>query len=272
MNDPDRKTAANFADHKAGETKEIIEKRYAATGDFYCGKEFYGQGQLTIKDDIITTSAHILTKSVKTCPVTLAPLSKCKFTLRHEGKLHDFDIDRIVDTGFKCTSNGQKLKGSQDWIVLKLKKHVDPKIRPYPIAQSSSFVAENPDVVMVAKSHDFNPTNKSDIRLAERHYGRCHLRSVYGERTSPLAVESDCDASPNSSGGSVLVPGDQPELLAIVSGGLEDCGSSDKTGPYQKGCWATVMTPIAGDFRRTLEDIKSNDFPGYESAQPDKRF
>ena len=255
VGEADRKTAAEFADKAAGETKDMIERRYAATGDFACGDAF-GQGQLTIKNDIVTTSAHIFGDG-SVCPIKNPPLNQCKFTIRSGGKLQDYDIDRIVGIGYKCGAPGTKLKANDDWLVLKLKVPVGPTVRPCAINKDPSKVFDIKDIVQVGKSHDFNPTNQKDMRTAVRHYARCGIQYVYGDRDLPLAVETDCDSSGNSSGSSVLTPGQNPILLGINKGAVTSCDAPNKIGPYRQGCWATMMTPIAGDLLamlRTLEE------------------
>ena len=261
----DRQTAEDFAEKQKGETKKDIESRYAATGDFSCGPQSFGQGSVAIKDDIVVTSAHIQASGGNTCPLKNVPIDRCKFTLKVNGKLQDYDVDRIVDTGHKCRFDGEELKRSQDWLVLKLKTHVDKSVRPYGINKDLSRLSDQLDVVQVAKSNDWNPTKQSSLRLGERHYSRCSLRHAYGAREQPAVVETDCDSSGNSSGGSVLSADKDPQLLGIVTGAINSCGKPDKTGPYRMGCWATGMTPISGEFQKTLESLgnapsKANDF------------
>ena len=253
----DRQTADDFADKTKGETRADIEKRYGATGDFTCGPQHFGQGSVTIKDDIVVTSAHIQTNGGYVCPLKISPIDRCKFTLKVNGKLQDYDIDRVVDTGYKCQFPGEKLKPNQDWLVLKLKKHVDRSVTPYQINKDLSRLSDQLDVVQVAKSNDWNPTKQKAVRLGERHYSHCSLRHVYGGRSQPLLVESDCDTTGNSSGGSVLTSEATPQLLGIVNGGIDTCGLPDKTGPYRKGCWATGVTPISGDLQKTLSALDS---------------
>ena len=269
VGDADRKIAGDFARGEPGQTRSTIEARYSATGDFSCGIEHFGQGQLTIKNNIITTSAHTFFGGTE-CPLKPAPISKCKFTAMVRGKPQDYAIEQLVATGFKCTSDGQKLKPSQDWVIFKLKASVDNSVRPYAVIKDPSKIFEQKPIVVVSKSHDFNPTKKEFLRDAERHYSRCEIQYVYGNSSKPLAVESDCDTSGNSSGGSVLTPGPNPILLGVHSGAAESCGTPGRTGPYQRGCWAAVMTPIAGDFLTALTQVepiaddrpvKPQDFP-----------
>ena len=252
-------TAADFANKSAGETKATIEKRYAATGDFSCGPDFFGQGALTVRDNIVATAAHINTSGSLVCPLTRVSISKCKFTLKVDGNLQDYDIDSVLGSGPKCDHPGQKIKPSQDWMVLKLKKHVSGAVQPYTVNDDPTLLTDQKGVVQVAKSTDWNPTNKKSVRDGERHYGRCNLQKVAGERTRPLSVETDCDTSGNSSGGSVLTPGTVPILLGVVSGTRDDCGSPQKKGPYTAGCWSSVMTPITGDFLALLKSQQESE-------------
>ena len=252
--DPDRKTAEDFADKSIGETKQTIENRYAATGDFSCGDAHFGQGQVTIKDNIITTAAHVYAGR-DNCPLKNPPLRNCKFTAMLDGKTQDYAIESVVNTGYKCSSSDQTFKVSEDWIILKLKDSVDSRIRPYPIDRDPTRLSRQKNIVHVSKSHDFNPTSQTHMRTAARHYGRCELKYVYGESPRPTVLETDCDSSGNSSGGSILTPGANPELLAITSGSLDKCGANNKTGSYQHGCWSSVATPVSGEFFESLNAL-----------------
>src|SRR4051794_40127337 len=74
IDDPDRKTDQEYADIHH-EDVQTIRDRYAATGDFSCGGN-HGQAQFTVKDDVITTSAHNIFKD-DTCELLSEDLSKC---------------------------------------------------------------------------------------------------------------------------------------------------------------------------------------------------
>ncbi|MGZ3722203.1 MAG: hypothetical protein ACXVA9_04685, partial [Bdellovibrionales bacterium] len=93
-----RKTVTEFAT-ATGQDPNVVDQKYSATGDLSCAGKG-GTAQVTIKNNLITTSAHALFNP-KTC-VPIASPSGCTFTLKNiKGDVQKIKVKELLATGIK---------------------------------------------------------------------------------------------------------------------------------------------------------------------------
>ena len=151
IDDPDRRTEDDFALENK-EDPAVVKRRYAATGAINCknGKS-YASAQLTIKGNIVTTSAHIF-KNYETCAFKFEP-SDCLFIFEFEGKQRKIRFEKKSASGFDGKSCPQDV--SDDWVILKLSESVT-EVNPYQVDQGAiAVVNDKSKVITVARSMDF---------------------------------------------------------------------------------------------------------------------
>ena len=264
--DPDRKSAQDFG-LAHGMSAGQVEKRYSATGDIICPNGA-GQAQVTVKGDTVTTSAHMIYHG-DDCK-EIVPFRSCKFQLTIDGKKQEYKFKAILKSGRNCP-NDLPLETADDWIVFRLEKAVDPRVKPYAIPGIGRGKAAPGDkIVTVAKSHDWPDVGRTLLRDRPRHYGECQLK-----KSSVHEIQSNCDTSAGSSGGSVLTTGEDPVLIGIVSGQINpkrnpNCEKRpDNTGAYQPDCWGSVAVAVGGDFRSAIMEATGlNDDAGQSNSNP----
>lgn len=277
VGEADRKTAGEYgAAH--GLTAREVERRYAATGNLVCqvnnGKnEEFGQAQLTLKNDIITTAAHVLMPG-GACNKA-AVLDQCRFVIRVDGKDQGYPIASVIATGYTCPYKGDR-SVDQDWSVLRLEKSVDARVKPYGVRKDWTLTLHrNENVVLVGRSGDW-PTG-STARMPERprHYGDCKTGSTDQFGTSGL-IEHDCDTSDGASGGSLLTPGPEPVLLGVTYGSIVPGGKKcdpeiGKTGrdEFKEDCWAGLSVPVAKNFQAAILKAAGADLPSFNNRAPE---
>lgn len=234
-----------------------IRSTYAPTGDIKCGGLFWG-GQLTKKDDIITSAAHTFFND--DCSPKWPNLSECRFTVEINGKEKDYEIESLQATGFLC--NRVPLKTKDDWVILKLREHVP--LKPYRVDQASTnqAIANGGKLVAVGKSSDFYQ-RQGDKNILPKHYGDCQTNDQ-GTGNDRGAIVTDCDSAQTSSGSSRLNDDlDNPALVAIHSGGSEtreDLDRAWKNGrpnskPYDRLDWSSIATPVSGELLEILNAL-----------------
>lgn len=260
VDNPDRKIDVAYA--KAHhEPVEKVRKRFAPTGDFHCGSgtDDWG-GQITVRGDIVTTSAHGFYND--DCTPRHPDLSECHFKLMVDGKEKSFEISNIEAHGFQCSR--MPFHSKDDWAVVRLKESAPPSIKPYRIdkAQTANTVAGT-KVVMVGKSSDFYYQSGGKI-VFPKHYGDCEVKALMvGKERGTFAT--NCDSAELSSGYSVLSGDvDDPILLGIFRGGtetheqLEQAWKNRKpnVGKFDAYAWSTYATPVSGELYDILEALK----------------
>ena len=161
-------------------------------------------------------------------------------------------------------------------MVLRLKKPVDARIKPYAIrADYSLALHQNEGVVQIGRSGDWPAGHVGNMSERARHYGDCKTGSADQFGTSGL-VETDCDSDSGSSGGSVVTPGPDPVLVAINHGSIEhgSPGCDPKIGAtghddYHPNCWAGLAAPIAKDLQAAVLKAAGTALPGVGSRPPE---
>ena len=202
---PDRKSAQSFGGKTASRAE--VERRFGGSGDFVCGPDF-GQAQVILNGDTIITSAHMLMPS-NTCDGPVRSVDSCKFTLRVEGKIKAYEIDRPLDTGYRCPHAGV-FKTQDDWVVLKLKEKVDSRVKPYKVGRANAAAVQpGAQVIQVAKSNDFTLNGAKLMADAERHYANCSIKYAYGQSVTSQ-LETDLRYQPQFIGRRLVLDGSRP--------------------------------------------------------------
>jgi hypothetical protein len=259
IDEDDRRTEDQYAKEnknaKTGqvETVDTIKKRYAATGAINCGNgKVYGSAQLTLKDNLITTSAHALL-DMDSCAVLAAP-SDCVFVVYSHGKERQIKIDKKIKSGYDGKTCPQAME--DDWLVLKLSEHVDD-VKPYQVDPKAVTKMHNgSDVVAVGRSKDFRTftlVNGQRLYNFPKHVGNCKVKDTF--EFPATRIYTNCDSSKFSSGGSLLSENsDSVTLLAIHQGSMETAEQANAAmvsgvpnrGEYSKAQRYSSYIPIAG--------------------------
>ena len=252
----DRQTAAEFG-KKNNESAAVVEHRYGASGDLKC--EQFGfisgaQAQLVMRGDTILANAHGLFFG-SACEKPFS-LNACTFTIEREGKKTAYKIDSQLASGWKCPPPTEKANAlNKDWVILKLKKSVDPKVKPYQLVDPPcANEIGSADVVAVGKSVDYRLNGK--ISPDAKHYARCEIiRSACFNSTA--VMKSNCDSDHGSSGSGLFLDEKNPKVFGIVVAMVDACPKDAKarTGPYNAACFHAQSIPIAGDLKKELEGL-----------------
>lgn len=258
FDEPDRKVDVQYA--KAhNENVEVIRKRFAPTGDFHCGQgnDWFG-GQLTIKDNVVTSSAHAFFND--DCTRRHADLSQCKFILIVDGKERSFEIEKIEGSGYLC--NRIPFRAKDDWAVIRLKERVPPQIKPYRVDPRVTAAIQGKKVVAVGKSSDFYYQAGNKI-IFPKHYADCIAKTTLtGPENGTIAT--NCDSAERTSGSSLLAGNvDDPILVGVHSGSsethqqLEQAWKNHKPnqGKFDSLDWASYATPVSGEFYEFLSTM-----------------
>ncbi len=151
--------------------------RFAATGLVRCGGAV-GTAQLTLRNDIITTAAHVLIGN------NGQPRTSCTFQSTGSGEPVTIDPQSIKAGSRTPLSD----PATNDWAVARLTRPIQ-NVTPYGLASAGSKPGS---VFMVAGG------NKRADRMGTE---RCNARGMLG--TSARGVREfaiDCNAAPGSSG------------------------------------------------------------------------
>ena len=240
--DADRRTKMDYArENKLTEAE--VEKRHLGSGDLYCEKS-QSQGMVSVKDNLILVAGHALGYE-DYCAKPIKPASSCKFVIHISDETLVYDIEAEVAVGFNCPQHkNSEMPPYNDWAILRLKKHVDRRIKPYAVAIVDPMDVDT-KVVAVGKSKDFYPNAKFDDK--PRHYGNCDIKkieSILGEATQ---FQTNCDADHGLSGGGLFRPGPNPTVIGIfhsIASGCKDGTGANGTGDFQMNCWGSMVTPI----------------------------
>lgn len=254
VDDADRRTEEQYAS-ESNMTLEEVQAKFGASGSIVC-RNTTGSGQLTVKNNIATTSAHLFFDP-KTCNVVNEP-SDCQLELGRGKQKQILQIDKVIADGFNCPPATQD---ADDWAVVKLKTSA-VGVKPYRLPFNSRYpVGSDQSLILAATGAlDFAPQGPSTRSIAN-----ClskHTKSFAG---SISLFSTNCDAGAGFSGGAYLVDGvDGPELVGIVVGGNETLqqekaavrkGKVNK-GPYEINTWGTYGVPVANSFYEALHDLE----------------
>jgi hypothetical protein len=260
IDDADRRTEADYA-REHGEPVEAVKKRFAATGSINCAAgRVFGSAQLTIRNDIITTSAHALLEP-RTCQKKAEP-ADCVFSVQSTGRERTIRIKSKIASGFDGMNCPQL--AADDWLILKLAEPVSD-ITPYQVDTAAiRRLGEGLTVVAVGRSIDFRTVSYRDGRPAfnfPKHIGDCQIKQIPMDRPLPWKFGTNCDSAGFSSGGSLLSGSNgQDFLVAIHRGSNETDAQADEAmrsgrqnqGPFDAQKWNSTYVAITGEFYDAL--------------------
>jgi hypothetical protein len=244
-----RMTLAQYA-RAHDQDPSLYEARYAATGMVICNG-VYSTGQLTVRDDIVTTAAHAF---FGPDGKPRGNLDACVFSVAADGVRRRIPFD--VATLKVGTSNPYPLPPAQDWAVVRLREPV-PGARPYPVADGA-------------------PAGTAIVLVAHRHRGWAYdgMRAIEGCRIRDEAaaagdaareIDIDCSAGDGASGSAIMLPGASCRMVGIYIGWRSS--HPDAVGPYSAHHLNFGIT-VQGAFRNTILTLAGEEeHPAVAAAQ-----
>ena len=177
----DRRTTPEDWARRNGSDKSNTAERYGATGLVRCGGAV-GTAQLTLRNDIITTAAHVLIG-------TNGTRTSCTFQSAGKGAPVAIDPNSIKAGSQSPLSD----LATRDWAVARLMRPIR-NATPYGLARAG----DNPGGVFM-----YAGGNKRADRMGAE---QCRARGTLA--TSPEGVREfaiDCNAAPGSSGAALTL-------------------------------------------------------------------
>lgn len=215
------------------QTTNSIVSRYNATGQVKCGRSV-GTAQLTLKNNVITTAAHVFYNKYGKAR---SDLSSCKFRIQVNGSWQSYDIDPST---LRCGSKRPYSEASnKDWAVVKLKKRV-MGATPYRIGSAGKNV-----ILLAQQHHNWRKRSKS-IEL-------CDIREKKRGKFGNREISITCDAGDGASGSALLRPGSKT-MVGIYVGFRS--AHPNKSGPFSKRHLNFGVT-IEGKFRQAIQQLAS---------------
>ena len=245
-----RMTLPQYA-HAHDQSPKLYEARYAATGMVICNG-VYSTGQLTVRDDIVTTAAHAFFGPGGS---PRGNLSAFVFAINTDGVHRRIPFD--IATLQVGTRNPYPLPPADDWAVVRLKEPV-VGARPY-------------------EDGDGAPIGTSIVLVAHRHRGWAYdgLRAIEACRIraetaapprDPREIDIDCSAGDGASGSAIMVPGSTCRMVGIYVGWRSS--HPDAISPYSAHHLNFGIT-VQGAFRDTILRVAHEEGrPTVEVASP----
>ena len=212
---------------------------------------------------IIRHRAHIthLFEDEETCVVKSVP-SECVFRPVSSKKTRSYKVATRVASGFQCGKK-KEIKPGDDWAVLRLKESV-PGVAPYklPIHESSVLEFDEKVLSVLGASRDFPKTDKKGIKFFPPTIEECAVKNIRWVSGGGAYVKTDCDGSLLSSGGSLLRPtNDGDVLLGVFKGTQETTEMANAAAmtnrrtqkTYNSEDWFSVFVSVSGDFLKALQ-------------------
>ncbi len=209
--------------------KAAIQNARAASGLVECG-DAHGAGQLTLKDNVLTTAAHVLFDERGA-----QRARSCDFVAQIDGlwTRTPLDMSSIV----VGSARPYAAKAVNDWAVVRLVRPLKG-VQPYEIAPK---VELNEEVEFVSRGHS-NWRDKRDLSFES-----CHLRNVTSEAgDGRREFAFDCNTGDGASGGGVFVG---RQLSAILVGWRSN--DPTKNSPFSPRHYNFVVS-VEGAFRQAL--------------------
>lgn len=236
----------------------VIANRYAATGIIAC-ENMQASAQLTGASNIVTTSAHLF-EDEKTCAVVAKP-SNCVFKITSGKQVFSYKVAARVATGFTCPNN-TGIKTGDDWAILRLEKSIQG-VTPYKLPSEGSVLEPDEKVVAVAgASYDFFLIDRNRRKVFPRTIEDCTVNDIRWVSGEGAFVKTDCDGAIYSSGGSLLRPlYDGDVLIGIFKGTPEDREMANEAAKmsrfnqknYSVRDWYSIYVSVTGKFLKALE-------------------
>ncbi len=274
----DRMTESEYA-LKHGIAIEEVRKKYGATGQFLCyssSGETQGTANVTVKNNIITTSAHLLFDR-KTCKTLNSP-QNCKIVLssNSEGKpvKQEIRVESLIESGFDCGS-GRKPNPTYDWAILKLAANADTNAYSLPTDEDILNLKRGVTAVTAVQGQqvDFFRMDKSGQRYKPiKSIGDSEVGDVWiGSNGILEALVTAVDNSSGGSGGAVTLPGanagQSPKLIGLVAVSDETHEAEERarsSGNLNKGKfvpdkWASYAVATDGKLLAALKRLDGSD-------------
>ncbi|HVV93818.1 MAG TPA: hypothetical protein VHD15_10395 [Hyphomicrobiales bacterium] len=199
-----------------GENPARLEARYAATGMIRCNG-VYSTGQLTLRDDIVTTAAHAFYDPAGR---PRGDLSACTFMVEVGGLRRTVPLD--ASTLVVGTTDPYPLPPSLDWAVVRLAQPI-AGVHPYTIANGGS---DGEGVALLAHRH------RGWVHDGRRAIEDCRIRSEAAKPVglAPREIDIDCSAGDGASGSAILEQGADTRMVGIYVGWRSS--HPETTGPY----------------------------------------
>lgn len=254
----ERRTEQQFA-RQRNMTLGAVQNRYAASGAITCrgfgtGRRkrsiVYASGQLTARNDIITTTAHtIIGRDAR----PLGNLENCDFETTINGRKVRSSLTRDYFSGFR-DPNDANFAGF-DWAVIRLK---DPlPVEPYPVVDDLTPLFRWLEVANVTKVANFNFDNWGISRARTKSLAECVIKpEIVAWSSGVRGIRTDCDISPGNSGGAVLSElSGRPALIGIMVGttatSFKQRKKFDLYNDYNIGAL------VEGEFLKAIRDMAS---------------
>jgi hypothetical protein len=212
-----RRTLDDFA-RAHDESPTLLEARYAATGMIRCNG-VYSTGQLTLRDDIVTTAAHAFYDPAGR---PRGNLSACTFMVEVAGVRHTVPLDAA--TLVVGTTDPYPLPPSQDWAVVRLAQPI-AGVHPYGIGVGGH---DGEPVALLAHRH------RGWVHDGRRAIEDCRIRDEAagpaGAGAAPREIDFDCSAGDGASGSAILAQGPTCRMVGIYIGWRS--AHPETPGPY----------------------------------------
>jgi V8-like Glu-specific endopeptidase len=237
-----RQTLTEFATQK-GQDPASLELQYAATGMVICSG-VYSTGQLTLKKDVITTTAHAFYNQAGN---SRGDLNECVFSVTLNGQRHISPI--MASTLQVGSTNPYSEAPGTDWAVARLAKPVQ-EASPYIL---SSVAAAGTAVMLLANRHE------GWRQDGQRAIEQCAIRNV--EPLSALAPHElaiDCSTGNGASGSALLLNASPHELVGILVGWRSRHPAA--AGPYSSE-HMNFGVAVEGAFRAAIMAVASLSSP-----------
>jgi hypothetical protein len=230
--DVDRRADPEVFARGAGLEPEELRARYGASGLVRCG-DAVGSGQLTLRNDLITTAAHVLfDKSGR------LRSSSCSFEpLFAQGLKVDIDL-RTIRTG---SSMPYAEPATRDWAIVRLTAPIE-QARPYSLGGATSGALP---IFMCAGGN-----GAGGVWGAER----CSTREVTKTADDGIReITIDCSADHGASGAALV--SDHNDMIAIYVGYRSTAPKAARA--YSPTHYNFAIT-VDGPFRQALVAMASS--------------
>jgi hypothetical protein len=212
----------------------------------------YSTGQLTLRDDIVTTAAHAF---YDPSGRPRGDLSACTFMVDVAGVRHTVPLD--ATTLVVGTTDPYPLPPSRDWAVVRLAGPI-PGVNPYQLADGGH---DGEPVALLAHRH------RGWIHDGRRAIEDCRIRgeAARAPRLAPREIDIDCSAGDGASGSAIMLPGASCRMVGIYIGWRSS--HPDAVGPYSAHHLNFGIT-VQGAFRNTILTLAGEEeHPAVAAAQ-----
>lgn len=272
--DDPRRTMEEYAQDKSLPVS-AVKKRFEATGTITCPSQepcddnpartcptiHEASAQLTLRPDVITTSAHLLA-DLGSCKI-VGRADECTFQIEGSSRVRSVKVAKLLDIGDPLGKPGNHCPVKEayrgDWAVMKLSQPV-PEVTPYMVDLSGKHFQEGDSLQVVCHSVDFTRPDRKGTTTQPKYIESCSVvHAIY--RFWIDIIQTDCASSHACSGGSLLTgEGDKLTLRAVTRSGfdLKDIRRHLAEGwnPKPSDAWMSEFVPVSRDFLNALRKLE----------------